>query len=93
MARGLGYPLGLESGPCARRPTWGRSSVGRALAWHARGRRFDPVRLHLMMTAADAHARRRLAGVSDCGEPARVGPVDVANNRRPGPAHWGHAIA
>ena len=46
-----------------------------------------------MMTAADAHARRRLAGVSDCGEPARVGPVDVANNRRPGPAHWGHPIA
>ena len=25
---------------------WGRSSVGRALEWHSRGRRFDPVRLH-----------------------------------------------
>ena len=24
----------------------GRSSVGRALQWHCRGRRFDPVRLH-----------------------------------------------
>jgi hypothetical protein len=37
----------------ARRPPagddiqfWGRSSVGRALAWHARGRRFKPDRLH-----------------------------------------------
>ena len=26
---------------------WGRSSVGRALEWHSRGRRFDPVRLHI----------------------------------------------
>ncbi len=25
---------------------WGASSVGRALAWHARGHRFDPVVLH-----------------------------------------------
>ena len=25
---------------------WGHSSVGRALAWHARGRRFDSVWLH-----------------------------------------------
>ena len=28
------------------RPSWGRSSVGRALEWHSRGRRFDPDRLH-----------------------------------------------
>ncbi len=28
------------------RHSWGRSSVGRALEWHSRGRRFDPVRLH-----------------------------------------------
>ncbi len=28
---------------------WGHSSVGRALAWHARGRRFDPVWLHLKL--------------------------------------------
>ena len=27
---------------------WGRSSVGRALEWHSRGRRFDPDRLHQM---------------------------------------------
>ncbi len=25
---------------------WGISSVGRALAWHARGQRFDPAMLH-----------------------------------------------
>src|SRR3954462_7240267 len=25
---------------------WGYSSAGRALAWHARGHRFDPVYLH-----------------------------------------------
>jgi hypothetical protein len=25
---------------------WGRSSAGRALEWHSRGRRFDPDRLH-----------------------------------------------
>ncbi len=25
---------------------WGRSSVGRALEWHSRGRQFDPDRLH-----------------------------------------------
>ena len=31
---------------------WGRSSVGRALAWHARGRRFDPDRLHQPPLAA-----------------------------------------
>jgi putative endonuclease len=27
-------------------PVWGISSVGRALAWHARGQRFDPAILH-----------------------------------------------
>src|SRR5262249_20635405 len=26
---------------------WGRSSVGRALEWHSRGRGFDSLRLHL----------------------------------------------
>ena len=25
---------------------WGRSSAGRALEWHSRGREFDPHRLH-----------------------------------------------
>ena len=33
--------------PTLTRPNrWGRSSVGRALEWHSRGRRFDPDRLH-----------------------------------------------
>src|ERR1700733_3173839 len=29
---------------------WGHSSAGRALAWHARGRRFDPAWLHQFFT-------------------------------------------
>src|SRR5277367_892963 len=29
---------------------WGYSSAGRALAWHARGRRFDPAWLHQILT-------------------------------------------
>src|ERR1700722_14037241 len=29
---------------------WGNSSAGRALAWHARGRRFDPAWLHQFFT-------------------------------------------
>ena len=29
-----------------RAPLWGYSSAGRALAWHARGQRFDPAYLH-----------------------------------------------
>src|SRR6202163_1800403 len=29
-----------------RASMWGHSSAGRALAWHARGRRFDPAWLH-----------------------------------------------
>ena len=31
--------------------TWGRSSVGRAPAWHAGGRRFKPDRLHLQASS------------------------------------------
>ena len=31
-------------------PNWGISSVGRALAWHARGQRFEPAILHLLKT-------------------------------------------
>ena len=30
---------------------WGISSAGRALAWHARGQRFDPAILHQKDTA------------------------------------------
>src|SRR6056297_1246465 len=32
---------------------WGHSSAGRALAWHARGRRFDPAWLHQDFSALD----------------------------------------
>ena len=32
---------------------WGYSSAGRALAWHARGQRFDPVYLHQSLSNAD----------------------------------------
>ena len=31
-------------------PVWGISSAGRALAWHARGHRFDPGILHQKST-------------------------------------------
>ncbi len=42
-ARGLTEASGLRSfAPLS----WGHSSAGRALAWHARGRRFDPAWLH-----------------------------------------------
>ena len=34
---------------------WGYSSAGRALAWHARGRRFDPVWLHQIFSHAALH--------------------------------------
>jgi uncharacterized protein len=32
---------------------WGHSSVGRALGWHSRGRRFDPVWLHQISISGD----------------------------------------
>src|SRR5262249_50031563 len=35
-------------------PSWGRSSAGRALEWHSRGRRFDPDRLHQKINNLDA---------------------------------------
>ena len=44
-------PSDLPQAPKTTR--WGRSSVGRALEWHSRGRRFDPVRLHHWFPAAE----------------------------------------
>ena len=32
---------------------WGYSSAGRALAWHARGHRFDPVYLHQFLVETE----------------------------------------
>src|SRR5207302_11068352 len=37
---------GNRSDAIIRRSPWGYSSAGRALAWHARGQRFDPAYLH-----------------------------------------------
>src|SRR5258708_1705001 len=39
----------------------GHSSAGRALAWHARGRRFDPAWLHQPSLASPASARQALS--------------------------------
>ena len=44
---------------------WGRSSVGRALEWHSRGRRFDSARLHQQAPAPD----RRIQGAGRTGGP------------------------
>src|SRR6187399_1857563 len=47
----------LGRGLRIRRYTWpirGHSSAGRALAWHARGRRFEPGWLHFLEAVEDA---------------------------------------
>ena len=36
-----GWIVGLYDRPAPNSPLWGRSSVGRALEWHSRGREFD----------------------------------------------------
>ncbi len=43
---------------CIRLALWGRSSVGRALEWHSRGREFDSHRLHFSPpnTSPSSHA-------------------------------------
>src|SRR5882724_4358765 len=43
MQRGCG---GGGGGYNAHLSAWGYSSAGRALAWHARGQRFDPAYVH-----------------------------------------------
>ena len=56
---GLGSIL-LDPPARADNPTQGprgRSSAGRALAWHARGRRFDPDRLHSTPPVFDGRSR------------------------------------
>ncbi len=37
--------------------SWGYSSAGRALAWHARGQRFDPAYLHQFTKTEDVCLR------------------------------------
>ncbi len=43
---------------CAASRTWGHSSAGRAPAWHAGGRRFDPVWLHQPLESFNDFAPR-----------------------------------
>ena len=42
---------------------WGRSSAGRALEWHSRGRGFDPHRLH--------HIALQATGLLGCRQAVR----------------------
>jgi hypothetical protein len=42
----IGRPSFMEISKSTPRIWWGYSSAGRALAWHARGQRFDPAYLH-----------------------------------------------
>src|SRR5689334_1603656 len=51
-----------------RRSPWGYSSAGRALAWHARGQRFDPAYLH----HSDIRAASR-AALLQTGSPSSRG--------------------
>jgi hypothetical protein len=65
--------------PASPTNSWGRSSVGRAVALQASGRRFDPVRLHHFMSRSssgkdaalsrqrhgfDSHTRRQFCAYS-----------------------------
>ena len=45
-ARRLAFASGLRYDSLLESVVRGYSSAGRALAWHARGRRFDPAWLH-----------------------------------------------
>ena len=40
---------------CYFKSLWGCSSAGRALEWHSRGRRFDPVQLHHLILLFGAY--------------------------------------
>ena len=42
----VGTPQSRKNSDIIRTLSWGISSAGRALAWHARGQRFDPAILH-----------------------------------------------
>ncbi len=47
------------------RKKWGHSSVGRALEWHSRGRRFDPDWLHHISSYNLFHVKHRSDSPSD----------------------------
>ena len=50
------------------RQLWGISSAGRALAWHARGQRFDPAILHQKSTVLRRKYGAFLFAEADFGE-------------------------
>ena len=52
LSRIAEFPIlyGAKPGPYNAPLSWGYSSAGRALAWHARGQRFDPAYLHHLET-------------------------------------------
>ena len=53
---------------------WGISSAGRALAWHARGQRFDPAILHQKSTVL----RRKYGAFLFCsGKKIRGAPLAI----------------
>ena len=60
----LAIPLAIHSFELSFAPFRGISSVGRALAWHARGQRFDPAILHLLQKKAP-HVAPFLLPVND----------------------------
>ena len=74
--------------------SWGHSSAGRALAWHARGRRFDPVWLHQIRSGSTAIERGSIQSPSSRGlghNPFTVAtgvriPVGTPRPRRPAPS-------
>jgi hypothetical protein len=46
-----GSQVRILTGALGTKITWGCSSPGRALAWHARGSRFDPDQLHCLLSS------------------------------------------
>ena len=60
------------------KPAWGISSAGRALAWHARGQRFDPAILHHTVRTRTRFSMRKGSGTffvyqRFCGRTTRNG--------------------
>ena len=62
--------------------TWGHSSAGRALAWHARGRRFDPGWLHQLFRALGLSAKATSLSASPSSRGLGHHPFTVATGVR-----------
>ena len=68
---------------------WGISSAGRALAWHARGQRFDPAILHQTVRTRTRFFTRKGSGTffvyrRFCGESTQSGKRTKAGYHRGG---------